>query len=98
VEGRWTLLPAAQPIDDVEELAETVAWQLLLRWGVARPSRPLRAKRRPHSRPAAGYDATSPRPADSFWRAGRPRLVKERDVPSSPAARSSGLMGDAFER
>lgn len=34
VEGRWTLLPAAQPIDDVEELAETVAWQLLLRWGV----------------------------------------------------------------
>jgi ATP-dependent helicase Lhr and Lhr-like helicase len=34
VEGRWTLLPAAQPMDDVEELAETVAWQLLLRWGV----------------------------------------------------------------
>jgi ATP-dependent Lhr-like helicase len=34
VEGRWTLLPAAQPIDDVEELAESVAWQLLLRWGV----------------------------------------------------------------
>jgi ATP-dependent Lhr-like helicase len=34
VEGRWTLLPAAQPIDDTEELAETVAWQLLLRWGV----------------------------------------------------------------
>jgi ATP-dependent Lhr-like helicase len=34
VEGRWTLLPAVQPIDDVEELAETVAWQLLLRWGV----------------------------------------------------------------
>jgi ATP-dependent helicase Lhr and Lhr-like helicase len=34
VEGRWTLLPAARPIDDVEELAETVAWQLLLRWGV----------------------------------------------------------------
>jgi ATP-dependent Lhr-like helicase len=34
VEGRWTLLPAAQPIDDVEELAETVAWQLLLRWGI----------------------------------------------------------------
>jgi ATP-dependent Lhr-like helicase len=34
VEGRWTLLPAAQPIDEVEELAETVAWQLLLRWGV----------------------------------------------------------------
>jgi ATP-dependent Lhr-like helicase len=34
VEGRWTLLPAAQPIDDVDDLAETVAWQLLLRWGV----------------------------------------------------------------
>jgi ATP-dependent helicase Lhr and Lhr-like helicase len=34
VEGRWTLLPAAQPVEDVEELAETVAWQLLLRWGV----------------------------------------------------------------
>ncbi len=34
VEGRWTLLPSAQPIDEVEELAETVAWQLLLRWGV----------------------------------------------------------------
>jgi ATP-dependent Lhr-like helicase len=34
VEGRWTLLPPAQPIDDLEELAETVAWQLLLRWGV----------------------------------------------------------------
>src|SRR5215211_2205929 len=34
VEGRWTLLPAAQAIEDVEELAETVAWQLLLRWGV----------------------------------------------------------------
>jgi ATP-dependent Lhr-like helicase len=34
VEGRWTLLPAAGPIPDIEELAETVAWQLLLRWGV----------------------------------------------------------------
>jgi ATP-dependent Lhr-like helicase len=34
VEGRWTLLPSAEPIDDIEELAETVAWQLLLRWGV----------------------------------------------------------------
>jgi ATP-dependent Lhr-like helicase len=34
VEGRWTLLPAAEPIEDVEELAEAVAWQLLLRWGV----------------------------------------------------------------
>ena len=34
VEGRWTLLPAALPVDEVDELAETVAWQLLLRWGV----------------------------------------------------------------
>jgi ATP-dependent Lhr-like helicase len=34
VEGRWTLLPAAAPTADAEELAETVAWQLLLRWGV----------------------------------------------------------------
>ncbi len=34
VEGRWTLLPAAAPVDAVDELAETVAWQLLLRWGV----------------------------------------------------------------
>jgi ATP-dependent Lhr-like helicase len=34
VEGRWSLLPAAEPIADVDELAEAVAWQLLLRWGV----------------------------------------------------------------
>jgi ATP-dependent helicase Lhr and Lhr-like helicase len=34
VEGRWTLLPAAQPIEDGEELAEIVASQLLARWGV----------------------------------------------------------------
>ena len=34
VEGRWTLLPAAESIEDVEELAENVAWQLLARWGV----------------------------------------------------------------
>jgi ATP-dependent Lhr-like helicase len=34
VEGRWTLLPTAAPAGDAEELAETVAWQLLLRWGV----------------------------------------------------------------
>jgi ATP-dependent Lhr-like helicase len=34
VEGRWTLLPAAARIEDVEELAEAAAWQLLLRWGV----------------------------------------------------------------
>jgi ATP-dependent Lhr-like helicase len=34
VEGRWTLLPAQGTVEEVEELAETVAWQLLLRWGV----------------------------------------------------------------
>jgi ATP-dependent Lhr-like helicase len=34
VEGRWTLLPAPEQIDEIEELAETVAWQLLQRWGV----------------------------------------------------------------
>jgi ATP-dependent helicase Lhr and Lhr-like helicase len=36
VEGRWTLLPTATsaPAEDIEELAETVAWQLLMRWGV----------------------------------------------------------------
>ncbi len=34
VEGRWTLLPAAEAVEDVEELAEAVAMQLLLRWGV----------------------------------------------------------------
>jgi ATP-dependent Lhr-like helicase len=34
VEGRWTLLPPTQPLADVEELAEAVAWQLLARWGV----------------------------------------------------------------
>jgi ATP-dependent Lhr-like helicase len=34
VEGRWTLLPAAAPAQDLGELAETVAWQLLARWGV----------------------------------------------------------------
>src|SRR5262249_6741009 len=33
-EGRWTLLPTAQASDEVEELAERVAWQLLRRWGV----------------------------------------------------------------
>jgi hypothetical protein len=27
-------MPAAQPIEDTDELAESVAWQLLLRWGV----------------------------------------------------------------
>jgi len=34
VEGRWTLLPSVQPSDELEQLAESVAWQLLLRWGV----------------------------------------------------------------
>ncbi len=34
VEGRWTLLPPAQSTDEPEELAESVAWQLLMRWGV----------------------------------------------------------------
>jgi ATP-dependent helicase Lhr and Lhr-like helicase len=34
VEGRWTLLPPAEPVEEAEELAEAVAWQLLLRWGV----------------------------------------------------------------
>jgi ATP-dependent Lhr-like helicase len=35
VEGRWTLLPRVEPVEDADELAEAVAWQLLLRWGVA---------------------------------------------------------------
>jgi ATP-dependent Lhr-like helicase len=34
VEGRWTLLPTPPDVDDADELAETVAWQLLARWGV----------------------------------------------------------------
>jgi ATP-dependent helicase Lhr and Lhr-like helicase len=34
VEGRWTLLPILGPAEDADELAETVAWQLLRRWGV----------------------------------------------------------------
>jgi ATP-dependent Lhr-like helicase len=34
VEGRWTLLPSPEPVDDAQELAEAVAAQLLLRWGV----------------------------------------------------------------
>jgi ATP-dependent helicase Lhr and Lhr-like helicase len=34
VEGRWTLLPATEPIEETEELAEAVASQLLARWGV----------------------------------------------------------------
>ena len=34
VEGRWTLLPVAEPVADGDELAEAVAWQLLARWGV----------------------------------------------------------------
>jgi ATP-dependent Lhr-like helicase len=35
VEGRWTLLPVAEPASDADDLAEAVAWQLLARWGVA---------------------------------------------------------------
>jgi ATP-dependent Lhr-like helicase len=34
VDGRWTLLPATGPVEETDELAESVAWQLLLRWGV----------------------------------------------------------------
>ena len=34
VEGRWTLLPTLPDVNDAHELAETVAWQLLARWGV----------------------------------------------------------------
>jgi ATP-dependent Lhr-like helicase len=34
VEGRWTLLPMLPEVDDRDVLAETVAWQLLARWGV----------------------------------------------------------------
>jgi ATP-dependent Lhr-like helicase len=34
VEGRWTLLPAVRPVEEPEELAEALAWQLLTRWGV----------------------------------------------------------------
>ena len=34
VEGRWTLLPASPAVEDPDELAENVAWQLLARWGV----------------------------------------------------------------
>jgi ATP-dependent helicase Lhr and Lhr-like helicase len=34
VEGRWTLLPPAERADDIDELAEAAAWQLLYRWGV----------------------------------------------------------------
>ncbi|HEX6539176.1 MAG TPA: DEAD/DEAH box helicase, partial [Candidatus Dormibacteraeota bacterium] len=33
-EGRWSLLPEALPVDDADELAEAVAEQLLVRWGV----------------------------------------------------------------
>jgi ATP-dependent Lhr-like helicase len=34
VEGRWTPLPVLPDVEDADELAETVAWQLLARWGV----------------------------------------------------------------
>ncbi len=33
-EGRWSLLPDVTPIDDPDALAEAVAEQLLVRWGV----------------------------------------------------------------
>ncbi|MFP6641696.1 MAG: hypothetical protein VCC04_15735, partial [Myxococcota bacterium] len=33
-EGRWSLLPSAEPVRDREALAEAVAEQLLARWGV----------------------------------------------------------------
>ena len=33
-DGRWCLLPPAGAVDDVDELAEAVAEQLLARWGV----------------------------------------------------------------
>lgn len=33
-DGRWCLLPAAAPVDGVDDLAEAVAEQLLARWGV----------------------------------------------------------------
>jgi len=33
-EGRWSLLPSVTPIDDPDALAEAVAEQLLVRWGV----------------------------------------------------------------
>ena len=33
-EGRWSLVPEALPIEDGDELAEAVAEQLLVRWGV----------------------------------------------------------------
>jgi ATP-dependent Lhr-like helicase len=34
VEGRWSLMPNARPIEDPDDLAEHVAWQLLARWGL----------------------------------------------------------------
>ena len=33
-EGRWSLFPGAEPIDDRDAVAEAVAEQLLARWGV----------------------------------------------------------------
>ena len=33
-EGRWSLVPRREETDDVDELAEAVAEQLLIRWGV----------------------------------------------------------------
>jgi ATP-dependent Lhr-like helicase len=34
VEGRWSLMPAPGTAEDPHDLAEHVAWQILLRWGV----------------------------------------------------------------
>jgi ATP-dependent Lhr-like helicase len=33
-EGRWSLVPEREPIDDVDGVAEAIAEQLLLRWGI----------------------------------------------------------------
>ena len=33
-EGRWSLVPDARPVDDRDALAEAIAEQLLVRWGV----------------------------------------------------------------
>jgi ATP-dependent Lhr-like helicase len=34
VEGRWSRLPACQPVEEPDEVAEAVAEQLLQRWGI----------------------------------------------------------------
>ncbi len=33
-EGRWSRIPAREPIEDVDGLAEAIAEQLLIRWGI----------------------------------------------------------------